>query len=247
MPRFKNKNQNDNEKCIFKMLGKFTFCFTTIIIFFVASCQYNSDESFNKHVQNAIVYRKKNDHFRTINELNEALKINPLSSKCYVFRGETWLILKKYDSALKDFSSAIEIAPTSTLAVFKKGYTYYLMGWGDSAIHFYNLAIQSKGSDSVYIEFNDDLFKDGPVEEDVHMPEIRFYRGLVFYDKDEDSLALNDLYFSLSYNYNLPRTKYYIGIILLVHSNKEKGCKFLNEAKALGNERAETYLSKYCN
>lgn len=246
MHKFKSLNTNKSKTGYFIVDINFLFILGVIVICFAISCKYSNEQKYQKLVTNAIKYNNNKKFNNSIDELNEAIGINPQSAIGYLIRGKTYNLLEKHYYALNDFSTVLILKPANTAAFFEKGYTYYLLHQYDSAIFFFNRAINSKGSDSVYFESNDILYKDGLIQEDVHMPEIRFFRGLTFYNKKMDSLALSDLYFSESNNFDMSRTDYYIGIILLSHNFKDKGCHFLKIADSLGNKRAEFYLSNYC-
>lgn len=88
----------------------------------------------------------------------------------FVNRGVTFAMLKRYESALKDFDRAIEMEPDSAIAFLNRGSTFDDLEEYDRALDDLNRAIQL----------------------DPNYYEAFFNRGLVFYEREIFSKALED-------------------------------------------------------
>jgi tetratricopeptide (TPR) repeat protein len=65
-----------------------------------------------------------------------------LRDRIRAVRGQTYLVMGRYDQALADFNRAIEVDPEDAWAIGSRGQTYRLMGRYDEALADLNRAIE---------------------------------------------------------------------------------------------------------
>ena len=74
--------------------------------------QYNSAILFNRAVAYSKMALTTNDYQKTaLDDLTEAIKINPSYVKAYIKRGEMYMGMSDYEEAIRDFSQAKQLDP----------------------------------------------------------------------------------------------------------------------------------------
>jgi tetratricopeptide (TPR) repeat protein len=105
----------------------------------------------------------------------------------------------------------------------------------------------TKGGELIYTDKVENKFVETGFEFDVKMEEIRFERGLAYYNIDSLKKAFDDFNFSIKKNYSLPDSYYFRGLIYLSYNITAKACEDLNKAKELGDKDAQEMIDKSCN
>jgi len=78
--------------------------------------------------QRAFSYANDQRYQDALNDLNEAIKINPRDARAYEQRGAIEMKINDYDRALADFGEAIKINPGEIKYHLYRGYIYELRG-----------------------------------------------------------------------------------------------------------------------
>lgn len=214
----------------------------------LAGCDRWRDYRFKTKLSSAVALRAKGKYEDALLDANGALEIDSNAASAYIVRGKINISLNQYSFAIQDFSRAIELDPQNIMALYEKGFANALRGKYDTAAFYYTEAIQAKGSDTLYFEYN----KKNPLKEeydqnDVDMSIIKYCRGVAFYMTKNDDKALNDLEFCLSNGYNNAGSVFlYAGLIYMSKGFTAKGCNYFNLAVTNGNPDAQQYINKYC-
>lgn len=220
------------------------FFFTAFVILY--GCQVKQKKSFAFNVSTASKLIEQGKDKEAIPYLNEAIENDSANFFPYFLIGRACFHLNDFDKSKFNFKKATLINDSFDAGYYYIGFSYYMEDRPDSAIFYFNKAIESKGSDSLYIELNKQLGKLALGAVDVSMPEIRFLRGESFYELKDFKKAFDDFSFCASEMYNLKHTYLYLGVINLTYRNKEEGCSLLLKAKELGNQTSVDYLDKFC-
>jgi tetratricopeptide (TPR) repeat protein len=75
-------------------------------------------EAAQKMIESAITKMSTNDVDGALNDLTQALKLNPTSTGAYVLRASIYCQKKQWPQAEADFTTAAKIAPTNTVLQF---------------------------------------------------------------------------------------------------------------------------------
>lgn len=78
------------------------------------------------------------------------------------------------------------------------------------------------------------------------MEEIRFERGIAWYNIDSLKPAFDDFNFCIAKNFEKPASFYWRGIIYLSNGIKQEGCADLKNAQKSGDPDAQEMIDKYC-
>jgi tetratricopeptide (TPR) repeat protein len=81
-----------------------------------------------------------------IRAYSEAIRLAPLNSAGYAFRGQAYFVSEKDSAALRDFARAIELDPRSVKAYYLRGRTERIIGQVDAALSDLNKAIELDSS-----------------------------------------------------------------------------------------------------
>lgn len=222
---------------------KILILLSVCIIFF---CCKSHHEGYEEKVRKTITYIDKGEYADAMNQVNRLIIENEHLVSAHTMKGIIFSLLKSEKAAIEEYKRSLLIDRVYAPALFNTGTSFSILEQHDSAIVYYNLALETfrKG------DFNfEETAKPDLDEADkwlkVSISQIRYERGLSFFASGKDSLALEDFYFSLRANWSGAESQYYIGIILLMHSN-HLGCRYLEQALKNGEMRAEEYLNKYC-
>ncbi len=98
----------------------------------------NLDVLYNNR---GVVFNKKGDYERAIDDLNRAIESNPNYPNPYNHRGNVWSRLGKSTNALKDFDKAIELNNKYALAFYNRGVELERLGNESASIDDYKKAI----------------------------------------------------------------------------------------------------------
>jgi tetratricopeptide (TPR) repeat protein len=73
----------------------------------ISSGQVRDDNLAIAYCNRAVEYKNKGDYDRAMNDLNQALRIDPRYPAAYAIRGQTWELLKQPQRAMADYRSAL--------------------------------------------------------------------------------------------------------------------------------------------
>jgi lipoprotein NlpI len=73
-------------------------------------------------------YGAKNDYDRAIQDLTEAIRLNPSDATAFNNRGADYRHKQDYDRAIQDYTEAIRLNPSYAPAFFNRGYIYFYLG-----------------------------------------------------------------------------------------------------------------------
>ena len=208
----------------------------------VIACNDNVEcESYSKTAKS---YLGSKDFQKSIELSNISIYKCPKSKEGYYIRGLSYYSMQEFEKALRDFKSVTDIDSINTTGLYYIGLTYFYLEKDDSSVFYYNKAIATKGTDTLYMEFNKpykELF------EDISMPLLRYKRGVAFYQLNNYSRALEDFEFALRHEIYKETCFLYIGLIALEKGNLRIACKYLQEAIKYGNKNAVKYLPQNCD
>lgn len=233
---------NCKAACPFNYFNLMSRLFLILMSLLLYSCtnRQTAEEVINK----ALVYQEEGKFDQALKLVNRAVQMDSFSPTGYNKRGNIYLDLNDTIAAFADFTRAIHLDPKNTEALFNKGFVFSAQAKEDSAVAFYNLALKTKMHGGFLFrsnwESNDDLVDDIPIEV------IRYYRAMTYVALESYTLALGDLYYALSYQYEEAECQYYIGLILIKQGQKLLGCDYLKKSVANGLKDGEKYLSDYC-
>ncbi len=170
---------------------------------------------FNKGVQHGV----NEDYEKALEAFNNAIKINPVYAKAFLYRGLTKTELPDYKDAIKDFTITIELDPGySDQAHYFRGLTKHHLG-------NYNASIQDM---SVAIRLNPDFIS-------------FFQRGKSYLRLEEYGRALQDFEISYRLNPDFEKIHLYRGKSLYYIEQTELAIKDLETAKKLLPDNPEVF------
>ncbi len=171
-------------------------------------------------VQKGIEYGKKGMYDEALKELDEAVKLNPMSFTAYHYRATVWAYKGDLDKAIADWDKSIEIDNKQYLSHFSRGMARYMKGDIDKAIEDWNesILLNPKYVDSY------------------------FQRASAFYNKKDYANAIAD--FSKLIEIDPDRSaKYHFSraVIYSVEKDYDKSWEDMHEIEKLGQTSAPEY------
>lgn len=119
-------------------------------------CTVNQDNIYkqqkknaNDYFQIAIACHKCGDFLGEIENLTQALKLNPSNAQLYYFRGLAQIKLKYAQAAIEDFTQAISLNPQYVEAYYQRGHIYYYLRDGQKAIEDYRKIISLNSNEAL--------------------------------------------------------------------------------------------------
>lgn len=107
------------------------------------------------YMESAQAYFNKKQYDKAIDELNEAIEINPKNAEAYNNRGVNYYMKDQYDKATADYKKAIEIFPNYALAYYNLAVNYASLKNESAACDSLNKAIEKGYKDIDYSDFDD--------------------------------------------------------------------------------------------
>lgn len=227
------------------MLCQKKILYLFFLLLIVSSCKNEEMES-KAHLKKALNFEKANKYELSLDELNEAIRLDSRKSNLYAFRGKILGFLERDSLAIQDLDRAIALNPKNISAYYYKGVSLTYLKQYESAIKNFNNAISLKSEGGVVFDVNPNNFQNFEEKVDIPIASLKFNRGISFYEFGQNALALNDFYSAMDGNFNVSLCKYYIGLIYINKRDTIKGCSFLKEAMLEGNVESEKYFSQYC-
>jgi tetratricopeptide (TPR) repeat protein len=89
-----------------------------------------------------VAYASKRQLDRAIQDLDQAIRINPSDALAFGNRGNYYAVKRQYDRAIQDYDQAIRINPNFAKAFYNRGRAYAYKRQYDRAIQDYDQAIR---------------------------------------------------------------------------------------------------------
>ena len=107
-----------------------TFCFviTTLLFFAMVSCSAGKAKA---SLQNGIQQFDQGNYDEAIQELTEAISLNPKLAEAYAYRARAYYYIGYPDEGLNDANNAIRIEPQLAMGYLARGNNYYVLGIDD--------------------------------------------------------------------------------------------------------------------
>lgn len=140
------------------------------------------------------------------------------------------------------FQKSIEMDSTNVKVLYLLGKSYHTIEMLDSAEIYFLKAIKNKGSEHLYIDFNEKSI----IKDDMPMTEIRYARGLVRSEKENYKQALEDFNFCIAQSYRKQDSFFMLGFCYFNLGFIDIGCKAFKMASDLGDLDALKYCMQYC-
>jgi tetratricopeptide (TPR) repeat protein len=93
-----------------------------------------AEKSPSKYLDQAETHYKQGELVAAIQDLNQAIEVNPDHAAAYYSRGKVRQKQAKFEAAIQNYNQAIEINPDYTLAYVNRGLTHRLQGNLETAI-----------------------------------------------------------------------------------------------------------------
>ena len=167
---------------------------TVITTFVIISCNVKTADYY---VEKGMECTRKKDYQCAVENYTFAIELDKIQStfknptQLYVYRGNSYYFIKKYDDALADFNSALSIDDKNFDAYFWRGRTLYVLKKYDIAIADFNLAIKFCSNDNDY------------------KASCYFWRGVAYTLCNKCDSAINDLKIAISLNDKNDNSTYY--------------------------------------
>lgn len=223
---------------------KMKFACITLLILLCLSCK--NDKSSEEYHHEANILEQAEKYPEAILLLDTAIMKDPHNVKALLDRAVDKSLIENYNAAIMDYSLVIRLDPDNTLAFLNRGKNKKRIQNYIGALKDFNRAISLKGGETLYIDKIENTYIDNGFEFDVGMEEIRYERGLVYYELDSLKKAFDDFSFSIGQNYSLSESYYWRGIIYLRFDMKPEACSDLYNARDLGDPDAQKLIDENC-
>lgn len=207
-------------------------------------------------INEANKYALQGDYKTAISLCGKAIEKAPEFLDSYFQRGLYYESMKMDDLAIKDYKTVLSMDTKNTQALFYIGLCKFRQALFEEAIVYFNKALVTKGygdpEDSstttsfLIIEPVENPFVDLRKRYDVSVYDIKYDRGLAYYQTNKIELAYYDFKACSDHEYNFAESNYMIGVCWLRFSNKENACKALGLSAFYGNEMAKKLQREEC-
>lgn len=206
---------------------------------------------------NAKIYLTEENPTLALNELNQALKLDPANTSYLKERAKCNSLLNEYSSALNDLNQVLAIDPVDFESRIQraniafKAENYELAG---KDIHLYLQYFTSEGVlflAGQIASASEDYFNALKYYNQLIMetkPNAAYFkaRGMIYYQTGTYAFASTDLSMSLDLEPDNGETNLFMGLAEYYKGNTKAACYYLNRAKNNGELKAIEYLQKYC-
>lgn len=214
-----------------------------LTILTLTSCDFKTSAGYNSEAERL---EQEGKYLEAIPLLDKAIEKDPNNIYALINRGVDKSILEDYKGSIEDYTKVIEIDSDNALAFLNRGKNKKRLEDYQGAIEDFEKAIKTKGGQMLYMDKVENSFIETGFAFDVSMEEIRFERGIAWYNIDSLKLAFDDFNFCLEKNFEKPASLYRRGIIYIAYGMNPEGCIDLNEAQKTGDPNARDMINKYC-
>lgn len=148
-----------------------TLFLSTVIAGVIAPQSALAQKSAQDYVDQAVTHFQQKELDQALEDLNQAIQLNPNHSKAYFERGKVYFEQDKLDQALQNVNQAIHISSDYTEAYGIRGLVYLKQGKIKKALEEFNQIIQVNPKDAIGY----------------------FSRGMVYFKQGKLDKALQDL------------------------------------------------------
>jgi tetratricopeptide (TPR) repeat protein len=214
-----------------------------ISVVFLTSCDTKTSEDY--HLE-ANKLEQQENYKEAIKLLNKAIEKDPNNIKALLDRAVDKSMLKQYNGAISDYTKVLAIDPKNCLALMNRGKNKNRLDKYKEAITDYNKVVQLKGGENLAITKVENSFVDNGFEFDVAIEEVKFERGIAYYNSNNLKAAFDDFNFSIQQNYSLSDCYYWRGLIYINYKMYNEGCSDFRKASELGDPDAPSLIEEYC-
>ena len=98
--------------------------------------------SYKAYLNRATLLKDEKNYESAIEHFSEAIRLNPqLGNDAYIYRGNVYFELKKYDLAFNDYHQAMSISQNDFTVLHNIGVVYAFRNQYDSALKYYSLCL----------------------------------------------------------------------------------------------------------
>jgi protein O-mannosyl-transferase len=98
--------------------------------------------SYKAYLNRATLLKDEKNYEPAIEDFSEAIRLNPqLGNDAYIYRGNVYFELKKYDLAFNDYQQAMSISRNDFTVLHNIGVVYAFRNQYDSALKYYSLCL----------------------------------------------------------------------------------------------------------
>ena len=185
----------------------------------VMACAGNEADSYNNQ---ASVHYQKGEYDQAIDDLDEALRLNPEYAEAYNNRGIAYFSKREYDQAIADYNEALRLNPELVEAYNNRGLAYHDQGEYNQAVADYNEALRLNPEDA----------------------EAYNNRGLAYFSKGGYDQAISDYNEALRLNPELVGVYTNRGLAYFSKGEYDQAIADCNEALRLNPRFAEAYNNR---
>jgi tetratricopeptide (TPR) repeat protein len=206
---------------------------------------------------NSIIYNKEGNPRLALNEVVEALKLDPENASCLKLKADYLMQLSENSQAVIELNKVIEKNPTDFEARFARSKAAMADGKYDLARDDINIYLK-------YFNTTDALFLAGQVyyASEKYLDALKFFnrlmkdsqpdpryfkaRGMTYFQSGTYQLAAYDLSMSLDLLPEDAEANLFMGMAEYYKGNDSSACYYWKRARDYGELKAVTYLQKYC-
>lgn len=207
-------------------------------IILVLSC--SNEEDVSNKLREANNYSKAGKYVSALKIINAVLKSNPGDINALFDRSFIYSIQGNYKLSNNDLNKIILQDDKNQLAYFNRSLNFYYLDQLALSERDIKKAISLKGNNLVWTE-------ESPEENNfvVTMEELRYQRGLIYYDTKRWDLALSDFSFCISSSYLVEESSLYGGLISMEKQNIKEACNYFFDARNMGSYEADSLFRLY--
>jgi len=205
--------------------------------------------------QGLVTEEKNRIYDRAINDLTQAIRLDPDNAIVYVERGVAYRGKGDNDRAIEDFNQAIRLDPNSTRAYFNRGSAYRNKGDNERAIEDFNQAIRIDPNYSITYLTRGDVYRnkgdnDRAIEDFNQAiridnnPMAYMVRGVVYRAKGDNDRAIEDYTQAIRYNPNYTRAYFNRGNAYRDMGDNDRAIEDYTQALRLDPNYATAYAGR---
>ena len=226
---------------------------TCFVLLFNAIYSCNRAESKKENCAESIsaFYKKLDDSKSLADTLKELKVFENLSNEEFCLKGlitkaEIYDLINIPNKAKEYCIKILNVDSLNIWALSEIGILYYDNKFYDSSVFYLRKALRLKTNSGYVIDIDNELnqYTKSP---DVSSNEIIYFLALNYYYAGKFTEALNYLNYCIKYNFKIKDVYLYRGAIYYEEKQFDKGCSDFSFAKILGNEKADSYIEKYCS
>lgn len=191
-------------------------------------------------------FEQQENYKEAIKLLDKSIEKDPTNIKALLDRAVDKSMLKQYNGAIADYNKVLAIDPKNYLAILNRGKNKNRLHKYKEAIEDYNKVVQLKGGENLEITMVENPMVDNGFEFEVDIEEVKFERGIAYYNSNQFKKAFKDFNFCIQRNYLLADCYYWRGLIYMAFDMKNEGCSDFTKAAELGDPDAPGLLEEYC-